>query len=71
MEMRSVQSQQTTAGRSGFDEYGHRPLKASVIREIQIQRGEEPCYSTDKRYDCEQQCEWRRDCVKLRAVWLR
>ncbi len=71
MEMSSAQSQQTTAGRSGFDEYGYRPLKASVIREIQIQCGEEPCYSTDKRYDCEQQCEWRRDCVKLRAVWLR
>ena len=46
-------------------------LQARDVRAIQGQRGKEQCFSTDKRYGCTEQCEWRKDCLKLRAVWLR
>ena len=45
--------------------------KTGLIRAIQVLRNDEPCFSTDKRYDCTEICEWRQDCRKLRAVWLR
>ena len=70
-EMTSSQTQQETAGRMGFNEYSRHSSQASAVRMIQKQRGEEPCFSTDKRYNCEEQCAWRKDCLKLRAVWLR
>ena len=41
-----------------------------LVRAIQRQRGEEPCFSTDKRYTCREKCEWRTSCQKLKAVWL-
>ena len=45
--------------------------QTKLIRNIQVLRGDTPCFSTDKRYDCTEDCEWRQDCRKLRAVWLR
>jgi hypothetical protein len=42
-----------------------------LVRAIQKQRGEEPCYLTDKRYACKERCVWQASCQKLRAVWLR
>lgn len=45
--------------------------KTQVIREIQMAREEDPCFGTDKRHDCAEMCEWRRECRKLIAVWLR
>lgn len=42
--------------------------QASFVRMIQKQRDEEPCFSTSKRYHCTEQCEWRNDCIKPRAV---
>lgn len=41
------------------------------ILAIQKQRGAEPCFLTDKRYSCNEICEWSASCKKLRAVWLR
>ena len=64
-------SRQEAVNRTGFDEYRSHSPQASAIRAIQRQRGEEPCFSTDKRYNCAEQCAWRKDCLKLRAVWLR
>lgn len=64
-------SGQEAVSRVGFEEYSRHSSQASSIRAIQRQRGEEPCFSTDKRYNCAEQCEWRKDCTKLRAVWLR
>ena len=59
------------ADRMDLDGYGRCSPHPSTIRAIQRQRGLEPCFSTDKRYSCMKQCEWRKDCMKLRAVWLR
>ena len=64
-------SRQKAVSRAGFNEYSRHSSQASAVRAIQMQRGEEPCFSSDKRYNCEEQCEWRKDCIKLRAVWLR
>lgn len=52
-------------------EFWATPLQVRDVRAIQRQRGEEQCFSTDKRYGCVEQCEWRKACLKLRAVWLR
>jgi hypothetical protein len=53
-------------------------LKASVpytsqtqlIRNIQLLRGDEPCFSSQKRYACTEICEWSQDCRKLKAQWM-
>jgi hypothetical protein len=41
-----------------------------LVRAIQRQRGLEPCFATDKRYTCREECEWCASCQKLKAVWL-
>jgi hypothetical protein len=64
------QLQYETEHRMGFDECIRRSPEPSVIRALQRQRGEEPCFSTDKRHTCAGQCEWRKECHKSRAVWL-
>lgn len=42
-----------------------------IVRATQMQQGHEPCYLTDKRYTCDEICEWSASCKMLRAVWLR
>lgn len=46
-------------------------LTTQMVRMIQQSRSEEPCFATDKRFDCAESCEWRKDCRKLMATWLR
>lgn len=55
----------------GVKEYATHTSQTELVRMIQALRGNEPCFSTDKRYDCTDVCEWRQNCRKLRAVWLR
>lgn len=44
--------------------------QTQLIRLIQLRRGTEPCFSSEKRHLCtEMLCEWRQDCRKLRAHW--
>lgn len=64
------QQQHEPECRMGFDDFVSRTLHPSEIRATQRKRGEEPCFSTDKRYGCAERCEWRKDCLKPRAVWL-
>lgn len=53
-------------------------LKASIaytsqtqlIRNIQLLRGDEPCFSSEQRYVCTKICEWSQDCRKLKAQWM-
>ena len=68
--MSVLQSQQITAS-AGFNGSAHGASQTQLVRETQIKRGEEPCFATDMRHDCAQLCEWRRDCRKLMAAWLR
>lgn len=42
------------------------------IRAIQSARGNEPCFMAEKRLLCHfDDCEWRRECRRLVAVWMR
>ena len=43
----------------------------TLIRNIQQAQGHEPCFMTDKWLDCEEICEYRRECRRLTAAWLR
>jgi hypothetical protein len=45
--------------------------KARVSSEISKARDESPCFGTDKRHDCAEMCNWRRECRKSVAAWLR
>lgn len=44
--------------------------KTQLIRSIQLQRGSEPCFSSEKRYLCTKVCEWRQECRQLKAQWV-
>lgn len=65
-----LQLQQLMAS-PGFNDCAHGASQTQLIRETQIERGDEPCFATEMRHDCAQLCEWRRDCRKLMAAWLR
>lgn len=45
--------------------------RGQIIRIMQLQRGDEPCFATDKRYTCTELCEWGKECRKLVAQWRR
>ena len=59
------------ASRAGND-YGWRTPKPAIIRAIQRQQGDSPCFGTDERYTCSNfRCTWRVNCLKPIAKWLR
>ena len=62
---------QQLAHEIGLQKYSDNTSQKMLVRAIQKHRGEEVCFLTDKRYGCVSDCEWRNDCQKLRAVWLR
>jgi len=42
------------------------------VRAIQRAQRRTPCYRTEERFQCaDQDCEWRRSCLKLVAAWRR
>lgn len=46
--------------------------KATLIHAIQRRLGQAVCFASDRRYLCgESDCEWRADCLKPIAEWLR
>jgi hypothetical protein len=71
MNIESIASLQQMASQMGLHEYNGNYSQKTLIRAIQKQRGEEPCFLTDQRYICSKECEWRSSCQKLKAVWLR
>jgi hypothetical protein len=62
---------QQLARDSGIKECAPHASQTVLIRKIQKLRGDEPCFATDKSFDCAEICQWRRECRKLKAVWLR
>lgn len=70
-EAMKIESLQELASQIGLHQHSTNTSQKMLIRAIQKQRGEEPCFSTDKRYNCHEVCEWSTSCQKLRAVWLR
>lgn len=67
----TLESLQQLASQIGLPQHRHNSSQKLLIRAIQKQRSEEACFSTDKRYTCNEVCEWQESCQKLRAVWLR
>lgn len=55
----------------GLSEYVAHTSQTEPIRAAQALHGNEPCFSIGKRYDCAEICEWRQNCRKPKAVWLR
>lgn len=56
---------------AGIQNFGSQTPKAVLIRKIQTLRGSEACFATEKSHECAEICQWRRDCRKLKAAWLR
>lgn len=67
----NIESLQQLANQIGMPDYNDCSSQKMIIRAIQKHRGEVPCFLTDKRYGCREECEWRSSCQQLRAVWLR
>jgi hypothetical protein len=67
----NIASLQLLAREAGLKEFDHVKSEIHIIRGIQKQRQQEPCFATDKRYACSEECEWRASCRRLRAVWVR
>ncbi len=43
-----------------------------LVRSVQTVKGHEPCFQSDERNYCvEYDCEWRNECMKLVAAWMR
>ncbi|MFH1493474.1 MAG: hypothetical protein ABIG70_01585 [Pseudomonadota bacterium] len=68
--MTLMQLQQLACDAGLKEPLSHTP-KTILIRKIQTLRGDEPCFDTDKSHDCAELCQWRRDCRKPKAAWLR
>ena len=45
--------------------------KKSLIRAMQKAQGQEPCFLSDSRYECDGNCGWSRECKKLTSEWMR
>lgn len=68
----NIKALQVLAGDAGIGNSADYLSQKTLVRAIQKVRGEEPCFLTDKRYACKnEECEWRENCRKLVAVWLR
>jgi hypothetical protein len=45
--------------------------KKSLIRAIQKAQGQAPCFLSDNRHECVTACEWKSQCKRPIAEWLR
>lgn len=46
--------------------------RTAMIRRLQEEQGEEPCFRTERRLLCGQtNCRWRSECRRLVAAWKR
>ncbi|MHB9119508.1 MAG: hypothetical protein ACYC2R_14745 [Burkholderiales bacterium] len=42
-----------------------------LAEEVRTTRWDVQCFGTERRYDCAELCEWRRECRGMVAAWLR
>lgn len=66
----TIEQLQQLAFDFGFQEHTLYASPAQLIRYIQLRRGSDPCFLTEKRYVCTETCEWSSECRKLKAQWL-
>ncbi len=55
-------------GELGMDEFAANTSQTLLIRSVQVIRGSEPCFATDKRHNCVEVCEWSGNCRKVRTM---
>jgi hypothetical protein len=67
----NIEPLQQLASQIGLHDFSAYSSHKMLIRAIQKHRSEDPCYLSDKRYGCQEVCEWSTSCQQLRAVWLR
>jgi hypothetical protein len=67
----NIETLQQLASKIGLHRFNDYPSQKMLIHAIQKHRGRDPCFLSDKRYTCNEACEWRASCQKLMAVWLR
>jgi len=60
---------QQLASDIGLNPATHYTTQTQQIRDIQLRRGIEPCFMTEKRYACAETCEWSQECRRLKAQW--
>ena len=46
-------------------------MDAESIRDSQKHLGHEPCFRSAKRHTCAIECQWRYQCRRIVAEWLR
>lgn len=66
----TVEQLQQLAGEFGLKASLPYTSQTQFIRTIQLLRGKQPCFSSEKRYVCRETCEWSQDCRKLKAKWM-
>lgn len=66
----TVEQLQQLACESGLESSVPYTSQTQLIRKIQLLRGKEPCFLSEKRYLCTDICEWSQECRKLRAQWM-
>jgi len=69
----TVAELQVFASSLGIDHADFFNKEADIIREIQKSAlKHHPCFQSEKRISCDEpDCQWREQCLKLVATWLR
>jgi hypothetical protein len=67
----TIEQLQQLAFDFGFGARAHYTSHTQLIRDIQLRRGGDPCFLTDRRYVCIKKCEFSTECRKLKAHWMR
>ena len=55
----------------GLADHFIRLPKKELTRAMQKAQGQEPCFLSDSRYECDGSCGWSRECKKLTSEWMR
>lgn len=66
----TVEQLQQLASSFGLKTSAPYTSKIQLVRNIQLLRGKDPCFSSEKRSGCKEMCEWSQECRKLRAHWM-
>jgi hypothetical protein len=68
----NMQLLKAAAHRAGVVNMDGIDKEQDFVRSIQIATGHRPCFQSEHKYLCKKyDCEWRKDCTKLVAEWMR
>ncbi|MEE9425204.1 MAG: hypothetical protein V3V18_09530 [Methylococcales bacterium] len=68
----NIQILKGVARGAGVDNVELLKKEQDIVRSVQEIKGHQPCFQSDERHYCvEYDCEWRTECMKLVAAWMR